>query len=435
MNGLLTDLYELTMAAGYFAAGKQSDTGTFELTVRRLPRNRDFVVVAGLHHAIDYLLNLRFTADEIAYLRNLPNFRNAPAGFWDYLADFRFTGNLFAVPEGTVLYEGQPVLNIQAPLIEGQIPETFLLSAITFETLVASKAARIAHAAQGRNVVEFGTRRAHTPEAGVLGARAAYIGGCAGTSNTLAGFRYGIPVMGTAAHSWVMSFASETEAFRELQKLLGDRTVHLVDTYDALEGTKKAAALGSPLWGVRIDSGNFLELSKQVRHILDEAGLTEAKIMASGDLDEYKIADLVAKGAPIDAFGVGTELAVSGDAPSMGAIYKLVEIESNGEIRRTAKRSPEKSTLSGGKQLFRYPDHDILTLHDECVSGAEAMLKPWIIGGRLIETLPSAEKIRARASASITPWPTPGRRTELSPRLEAVNLNPNQPSAPDADCL
>ena len=161
------------MAAGYFAAGKQSDTGTFELTVRRLPRNRDFVVVAGLHHAIDYLLNLRFTADEIAYLRNLPNFRNAPAGFWDYLADFRFTGNLFAVPEGTVLYEGQPVLNIQAPLIEGQIPETFLLSAITFETLVASKAARIAHAAQGRNVVEFGTRRAHTPEAGVLGARAA----------------------------------------------------------------------------------------------------------------------------------------------------------------------------------------------------------------------------------------------------------------------
>ena len=157
--------------------------------------------------------------------------------------------------------------------------------------------------------------------------------------------------------------------------------------------------------------------------------------MASGDLDEYKIADLVANGAPIDAFGVGTELAVSGDAPSMGAIYKLVEIESNGEIRRTAKRSPEKSTLSGGKQLFRYPDHDILTLHDECVSGAEAMLKPWIIGGRLIQTLPSAEKIRARATASITPWPTPGRRTELSTRLEAVNLNPNQPSAPDADCL
>ena len=423
------------MAAGYFAAGKQNDTGTFEFTVRRLPRNRDFVVVAGLHRAIDYLLNLSFTAPEIAYLRQLPNFRNAPAAFWDYLADFRFTGNLFAVPEGSVLYEGQPVLNIQAPLIEGQLPETYLLSAITFETLVASKAARIAHAAQGRNVVEFGTRRAHTPEAGVLGARASYIGGCAGTSNTLAGFRYGIPVMGTAAHSWVMAFSSETEAFRQLQLLLADRTVHLLDTYDALEGARKAAALGGPLWGVRIDSGNFLELSHHVRRILDQAGLTEAKIMASGDLDETRIADLIAQGAPIDAFGVGTELAVSGDAPSMGSIYNLVEIESAGIVRRTAKHSPEKRTLCGAKQLFRHPDHDILTLHDECVSGAEAMLQPYIIGGRLVQTLPSVEKIRARAASAMTPWPSPGRRTELSARLEAVNLNPNQSFQPDADCL
>ena len=177
------------------------------------------MLVAGLHRAVDYLLNLSFEPDEIAYLRGLESFRNAPAGFWDYLADFRFTGDVFAVPEGTVLYEGQPVMNIRAPLIEGQIPETYLLSAITFETLIATKAARIVHAAQGRDVIEFGTRRAHTPEAGVLGARAAYIGGCAGTSNALAGFRFGIPVMGTAAHSWVMSFESETEAFRELQQL------------------------------------------------------------------------------------------------------------------------------------------------------------------------------------------------------------------------
>ena len=232
------------MAAGYFAAGKQSEIGTFEFTIRRLPRNRDFVVAAGLHRAVDYLLNLRFDADEIAWLRNLPNFHNTPPAFWDYLAEFRFTGDVFAVPEGTVLYAGQPVMNIRAPLIEGQIPETYLLSAVSFEMLIASKAVRLAHAAGGRNVYDYGTRRAHTPEAGVLGARAAYIGGCAGTSNTLAGYRYGIPVVGTAAHSWVMAFESETEAFRELQTLLGDQTVQLVDTYDPIEGARTAARLG-----------------------------------------------------------------------------------------------------------------------------------------------------------------------------------------------
>ena len=421
MNGLLTDLYELTMAAGYFAAGKQHEIGTFELTVRRLPRNRDFVVVAGLHRVIDYLLNLGFEADEIAYLRSLPNLRNAPPEFWDYLAAFRFTGTVFAVPEGTVVYEGQPILNLRAPLIEGQIPETYLLSALTFETLIASKAARVVHAAQGREVIEFGTRRAHSPEAGVLGARAAYIGGCAGTSNTLAGFRYDIPVMGTAAHSWVMAFESEGEAFRSLQKLLGDRTVHLLDTYDAIEGAKEAARVGQPLWGVRLDSGDFLSLSQQVRGILDAAGLQSAKIMASGDLDEHKIEALVAAGAPIDAFGVGTELAVSGDAPSMGAIYKLVEIESAGRTRFTAKHSPEKQTLAGAKQLFRFPEFDLLALQDECAIGSEAMLKPYIVDGRLLEPLPTARQIRARADQGLSPWPDPNRRLEYSHELEELN--------------
>ncbi len=421
MNALLTDLYELTMAAGYFAAGKQHEVGTFELTVRRLPRNRDFVVVAGLHRVIDYLLNLKFEGEEIAYLRGLPNFRNAPGEFWDYLAAFRFTGTMFAVPEGTVVYEGQPILNIRAPLCEGQIPETYLLSALTFETLIASKAARVAHAAQGRDVVEFGTRRAHTPEAGVLGARAAYIGGCVGTSNTLAGFRYGIPVMGTAAHSWVMSFETELEAFRSLQQLLGDRTVHLLDTYDAIQGAHNAASLGKPLWGVRLDSGDFLSLSHQVRAILDAAGLQSAKIMASGDLDEYKIQALVAAGAPIDAFGVGTELAVSGDAPSMGAIYKLVEIESGDQTRYTAKHSPEKQTLAGAKQLFRFPEFDLLSLQDECAIGSEALLKPYIVNGQLVADLPSAGQIRERAARNLSTWPQPGRRMELSKSLEELN--------------
>lgn len=408
------------MAAGYFAAGKQNDTATFELTLRRLPRDREFVVMAGLHRAVEYLLNLSFTADEIAYLRGLENFRHAPARFWDYLADFRFTGDVFAVPEGALLYEGQPAMNIRAPLIEAQIPETYLLSAITFETLIATKAARIAHAAAGADVIEFGTRRAHTPEAGVLGARAAYIGGCAGTSNALAGYRYGIPVMGTAAHSWVMSFASETEAFARLQQLLGENTVQLIDTYDSLNGARIAAELGKPLWGVRLDSGDLPSLSREVRRILDDAGLRDAKIMASGDLDEVKIAAIVASGAPVDSFGVGTELATSGDAPSMGAIYKLVEIEHAGEVRYTAKNSPDKHTLPGTKQLFRYPECDLIGLHNECAGGAEAMLKPVIIGGDLVCPLPSAAEIRQRASRVLSPWPSGIRRTEYSPALEKL---------------
>ena len=415
MNGLLTDLYELTMAAGYFAAGKEQETGTFEFTLRRLPRNREFVVVAGLHRAVEYLLNLSFEASEIEYLRGLPNFRNAPEGFWKYLADFRFTGDVFAVPEGTILYGGEPVMNVRAPLIEAQIPETYLLSAISFETIIATKAARIVHEAQGREVVEFGTRRAHSPEAGVLGARAAYIGGCAGTSNALAGYKYDIPVMGTAAHSWIMAFETESQAFAELQKLLGDNTVQLIDTYDSAAGARAVGRLGKPLWGVRLDSGDFSRLSRQVRRILDDAGLQDAKIMVSGDLDEVRIAEIVETGAPIDAFGVGTELATSADAPSMGSIYKLVEIERAESVRYTAKHSPDKSTIPGAKQLFRYPDYDLLALQSECADGAEALLKPVIIGGNLLEPLPSARQIRDRVH-----WPTKPRRLEHSKALESL---------------
>jgi nicotinate phosphoribosyltransferase len=421
MNGLLTDLYELTMAAGYFAAGKHEETATFELTIRRLPRNRHFVIAAGLHRAVDYLLNLRFNADEIAYLRTLPSLRNADPGFWEYLETFRFNGDVFAVPEGTVLYEGQPVMNVRAPLMQGQIPETYLLAAIGYETLVATKAARIVHAAEGREIIEFGTRRAHTPEAGVLGARAAYIGGCAGTSNTLAGYRYGIPVLGTAAHSWVMAFASESEAFERLQRLLGERTVHLIDTYDTLEGARIAARLGKPLWGVRIDSGDLAQLSRDVRVILDKAGLTDARIMASGDLDESKIEALVTAGAPIDAFGVGTELTTSADAPVIGAVYKVVAIGNPGNVRYPVKSSPEKHTIPGAKQLFRFPDHDVLGLATECLSGSEALLKPVILGGKLIEPLPDAKQVRERVSVALRTWPAEGRRTELSPMLQASN--------------
>ena len=398
MTGILTDLYELTMAAGYFEAGKSAEWGAFELSIRRLPKHREYVLLAGLQQALEYLLTLRFTGEEIAYLRALPQFARVSNGFFERLREFRFTGDVWAAPEGTVLFAGEPIMTVRAPLMESQIPETYLLSTLTFQTLIATKASRMVQRAAGRGVVEFGTRRAHTPEAGVLGARAAYIGGCIGTSNTLAGLRFGIPVMGTCAHSWVMSFASEMDAFRALQKLLGPHTIQLVDTYDPVEGARRAAEVGRPLWGIRLDSGDFLTHSKEARAILDGAGLRDVKIMASGDLDEWRIAELIAAGAPIDAFGVGTELATSGDAPSMGAIYKLVEV--NG--RDTAKWSEDKTSLPGSKQLFRFADRDVLALASEPLpQGAEPLLQQVIVKGQLVETGPSLEAIRERAAQSL----------------------------------
>jgi nicotinate phosphoribosyltransferase len=411
MHGLLTDLYELTMSAGYWQAGKAREVATFELSIRKLPPARSFALVAGLAQVVDYLLGLRFTGEEIDYLRGLPQFARAPAGFFERLREMRFTGDLFAVREGTPLFAGEPVLTVRAPLMEAQIPETYLLSTVAFQTLVATKAARIVEVAGGRGVVEFGTRRAHSPEAGVLAARAAYIGGCLGTSNTLAGFRFGIPVYGTAAHSWVLSFPSEMDSFRELQKLLGPATIYLVDTYDTLEGARRAASLGKPMWGVRLDSGDLAALARGVRRILDEAGLTEGKIMASGDLNEYKISELVRAAAPIDAFGVGTELVTSADAPVLGAVYKLVELEANGQKRYTAKFSEDKVTLPGAKQIFRCPEHDVIACDNEYGDG-EPLLRPVILGGTLVEPLPDARAARAHAAASIQRLPEACRRLQ-----------------------
>ena len=417
VTGLLTDLYELTMSAGYFEAGKATQKATFELSVRRLPTGRNFIIAAGLPQCADYLLNLRFTAEEIGYLRGLPQFAQVSPAFFDYLGAFRFTGDLFAVPEGTPLFAGEPMMMVRAPLIEAQIPETYLLSAITFQSLIATKAARMVEAGDGHGIVEFGTRRAHTPEAGILAARAAYIGGCLGTSNALTGLRFGIPVFGTAAHSWVLSFSNEMDSFRQLQKLLGPQTVQLIDTYDTLEGARRAAELGPPLWGVRLDSGDIVTLARQVRAILDQAGLRDSKIMVTGDLDEYKIRDIVSDGAPVDLFGVGTELATSGDAPSMGTVYKLVEVDICGIKRFTAKFSENKGTLPGAKQLFRLPDRDVLGRAAECCSGAEALLRPVILGGNLVEPLPDAQAAQARAFDSIAKLPAALRSLEpVEPR-------------------
>lgn len=402
MSALLTDLYQLTMAAGYWLAGKTGERATFELYVRRLPANRNFVLAAGLRQAADYLLGLRFSEEDVKYLRGLSQFARLPEPFFDALRAFRFTGDVFAAPEGTPLFAGEPLLTLRAPLMEAQIPETYLLATLGFQSLIATKAARMVEAAGGRGVVEFGTRRAHSPDAGVLAGRAAYIGGCLGTSNTLAGRRYGIPVFGTAAHSWVMSFPTELEAFRRLQELLGPATTYLIDSYDTLEGARRAASLGEPLWGVRLDSGNLVELARAVRGILDGAGLRKARIMATGDLNEYKILELVATGAPIDAFGVGTDLATSSDAPSLGAVYKLVEMEVAGERRYTAKFSEDKATLPGAKQVFRYAQHDVLGRAGECPAPeCEALLRPVILNGRLVEELPSAAGARERARAGL----------------------------------
>ena len=410
-SGLLTDLYELTMAAGYFETGKTEEKATFELTFRRLPAHRNYLLAAGLHDLAGYLLNLAFTGEEIDYLRALPQFYKASPRFFEYLRALRFTGDVFAMPEGTPFFPGEPVVTVRAPIIEAQIPETYALAAIGFQTMIATKAARCVHAAGGRPVIEFGTRRAHSPQAGVLGARAAYLGGCERTSNTLAGMRFGIPVAGTSAHSWVMSFPCETDAFRKLQRVFGDHAVYLLDTYDTLRAAHRAAALGRPLWGVRLDSGDFLALSREVRAILDAAGLTEAKIMVSGDLDEYRVSDLIRAGAPIDAFGVGTQLSTSADAPCMPGVYKLAELDVSGIKRFTAKYSEDKGSLPGSKQVFREDARDVIARSGECGKG-EALLRPVILGGRLIEPLPTLEQSRARAAEWMAKLPPALRELE-----------------------
>lgn len=356
--GLSTDLYELTMAAAYFEAGA-SYRATFELFVRSLPPNRSYLIAAGLEQALDYLSDLSFTRDQIEYLRGLPAFKRVSGDFFKYLEGLRFSGDVWAMPEGTAAFAMEPFLRVEAPIIEAQIVETFLLSIINFETLVASKAARVVAAARGRGVVDFGTRRAHGSEAGLLAARAAYIGGCIGTSNLEAGYLFGIPVFGTMAHSFVMSFDDEMEAFRTFMKVFPDTATLLVDTYDALGAIERIAReLGPGVPAIRLDSGDLAELSRKARLVLDRAGMNSTKIFASGDLNEYRIADLINQGAPIDAFGVGTELVTSYDAPALGGIYKLVGQWLDGQLRMRVKLSHEKATYPGPKQVWRSVGRD-----------------------------------------------------------------------------
>jgi nicotinate phosphoribosyltransferase len=424
-SGLLTDLYELTMAAGYLETGFDA-RATFELFVRSLPPRRNYLVAAGLDQALDFLEGVCFSAEEIAYLRTLPVFQSIGDRFFEYLAGFRFSGDVWAMPEGTLFFPGEPVLRVTAPVIEAQIVETSLLAAINFQTMIASKAARVTQAAAGKNVIEFGTRRAHGTEAGVLAARAAMIGGCLGTSNVAAGKQFGIHVYGTQAHSWIMAHEDEEEAFRKFLDVFPEQAVLLVDTYDVRAAVEKIIALGRKPRGIRLDSGDFAADSKWARMRLDHAGWQSVIIFASGDLEEDRISQLLAEGAPIDGFGVGTALVNSIDSPSLGVIYKLVEIESRGTVRSAAKFTRKKVTYPGKKQVYRFhrPDgqfeNDIIGLEDEKHPIAEALLRPVMIGGKRCVARTDLFEARDRCQKQVALLPKRLQRLTSEPQASPV---------------
>jgi nicotinate phosphoribosyltransferase len=432
-SGLLTDLYELTMAAGYLQTRFEA-RATFELFVRHLPPRRNYLVAAGLEQALQFLENVHFTPDEIDYLRRHPVFRNIRDEFFDYLAKFRFTGDVWAMPEGTLVFPGEPMLRVVAPIIEGQIMETYLLATLSYQTMIASKAARVVTAAQGRQIVEFGARRAHGSQASLLAARAAAIGGALGTSNVLAGQQFGMETYGTQAHSWVMAHEDETEAFRHFLDAFPEHSVLLLDTYDVRAAVKKIIAMGRKPAGVRLDSGDLAKDSRWVRQQLDRAGWKDVKIFASGDLDENKIAALLAKHAAIDSFGVGTALATPGDAPHLNLIYKLVEVERGGKMREAAKLSMAKVTYPGRKQVFRSSTPageyagDKIALDGEPANGGAPLLVEVMRAGRRTEPAESVSALRERCLSSLAHLPQRYRQinraavypVRISKRLESL---------------
>ena len=379
---LFTDLYELTMLQAYFEEGMH-DTAVFSLFVRRLPENRNYLVACGLEDVLSYLETLRFNGEALAYLSTLGLFSER---FLEHLQAFRFSGDVYAVPEGTPLFPHESILEIVAPIGEGQFIETFVINQIQLQTMLASKAARVVHAAQGRRVVDFGLRRIHGLDAGMKAARAFHIAGIHATSNVAAGQAFGLEVAGTMAHSYIQSHDDEYEAFRAFVRLYPD-TVLLVDTYDTLEAIRKIVTLAGEMGAefrvaaIRLDSGDLAELAKAARRILDEGGLQRVSIFASGSLNEEKVAQLVDAGAPIDGFGVGTEMGVSADAPALEIIYKLVEYAGQGRL----KLSPGKTVLPGQKQIFRVEDdgvaqYDVLGCHDETLRG-RPLLQPVMRNG------------------------------------------------------
>ena len=413
-TSLLTDQYELAMAASYLGRG-MNEPAVFELFVRHLPPRRRWLLTAGLGPAVALVREMEFGEGELEYVRSL-GFGSA---FLEYLARFRFCGDIDAMPEGTIAFAGEPLLRVTAPRIEAQLLETLLLNQINFQTMVATKAARIALAAgrglpAGERLVDFSPRRDHGTDAAMKAARAAAIAGSSGTSNLAAAMRYGLAPVGTMAHSYVMSFEREEDAFRAFMEDFPGNAVMLVDTYDTVEGVRRAIdaahATGVTLAGVRLDSGDLLDLSFKTRALLDEADMSQARIVASGDLEENQIAELTAAGAPIDSFGVGTDLGTSRDSPVVNGIYKLVAHRVGGTWRDVRKRSPEKATVPGAKQVFR--DYaggemrgDVIARVEEQLLGRR-LLVPFVRRGRGVreETIEQMSE-RARAELiALPPW-------------------------------
>jgi nicotinate phosphoribosyltransferase len=410
---LFTDFYELTMCASYFD-NKNFEPATFDLFIRRLPENRSYFLFAGLEEALLYLQNIKFTDEHLSYLKK-QGFRQ---DFLDYLRGFKFTGDVWAVPEGTVAFPNEPLIRVTAPIIEAQLVETFLLNTINLQTMIATKASRVVHAAKGKSVIEFGLRREQGIDAGMKVARSSYIAGCQGTSNVLAGMIFDIPVFGTMAHSFIMSYPKEIDAFRAFAKTFPNKSTFLIDTYDDIAGTEKAVTIakeleanGFKLGGIRLDSGDLAETSKKIRKILDKNNLNYVKIFVSGDLDEYKITQLLNEGAKIDSFGVGTKMGTSADRPYLDVIYKLCEtMSSDGSFSAIMKLSKDKLTLPGRKQVYRFQDtdrvfrKDIIALVDEKVGG-EPLLVKVIEKGKLNYRQPTINEIRAKASDNLSKLP------------------------------
>ena len=413
-TSLLTDQYELAMASSYLGRG-MNEPAVFELFVRHLPPRRRWLLTAGLGPAVALVREMEFGEGELEYVRSL-GFGSA---FLEYLARFRFCGDIDAMSEGTIAFAGEPLLRVTAPRIEAQLLETLLLNQINFQTMVATKAARIALAAgrglpAGERLVDFSPRRDHGTDAAMKAARAAAIAGSSGTSNLAAAMRYGLAPVGTMAHSYVMSFEREEEACRAFMEDFPGNAMMLVDTYDTVEGVRcaidAAHATGVTLAGVRLDSGDLLDLSFKTRALLDEADMSQARIVASGDLEENQIAELTAAGAPIDSFGVGTDLGTSRDSPVVNGIYKLVAHRVGGTWRDVRKRSPEKATVPGAKQVFR--DYaggemrgDVIARVEEQLLGRR-LLVPFVRRGRGVreETIEQMSE-RARAEMiALPPW-------------------------------
>jgi nicotinate phosphoribosyltransferase len=407
---LLTDFYQLTMAQSYFHSHKL-EPATFSLFIRSYPVNRGYFVSAGLPDVLAFLEDFRLDAPAIDYLKSQGLFAD---DFLNFLKGLRFTGEVWAIPEGRLFFKDEPVLELTAPIVEAQIVETFIINQINLQSLIATKASRCVHAARGRTVVDFSLRRTHGTDAGMKVARSSYLAGCVATSNVRAGQHYGIPTAGTMAHSFVSSFEQEIDAFRAFVASFPDNSTLLIDTYDTLAGARKAvevakemARRGQRLQGVRIDSGDLPVLATKVRKILDEAGLTEVKIIGSGGLDEYDLAEFADANIPFDSYGVGTKMGVSADAPWFDMAYKLVEYDN----RPVVKLSTGKVSWPGRKQVFRFPDsdgrlrNDSIVLRHEELPQAEPLLKKVMANGAVIAPPAPLEQTREEFLAELKRLP------------------------------